>query len=117
MGAYYDNLKHTQSKVYHCLEKHPQTRNSDKNLYLAIVYEFYNDKLFKDPENGLSLPLERIHDLPTFESVRRMRQKIQSNKDGKGKFPPTSEAIRQKRKWTEEAYRSYLGYSSELRTI
>ena len=58
--------------VWHCLESYPETRSSDRELILQIYSEFYG--VFNQPFFKV---LDR-NDLPSFESIRRARQKLQS---------------------------------------
>lgn len=61
--------------VWFCLEQYPETRSSDRSLILNIYSEFYGvdcQPFFKVMERS---------DLPSFESIRRCRQKIQAENE------------------------------------
>lgn len=94
------NLK---QKISYCLEKHPQTRNSDILLMRAVWYEFNNSKIFKHNDRP-AVYLEDLMDLPTHDNIKRLRAVIQNVEH---KFLPTDEAVRKQRKineswWHEE---------------
>ena len=61
--------------VWFCLEQYPETRSSDRSLILHIYSEFYG--VFNQPFFKV---LDR-NDLPSFESIRRARQKIQAENE------------------------------------
>lgn len=66
------NLNNITAKVWYLLDKYPETRNSDRTLILYYYSEF---------EGVFNQPFNRVMgngDLPSFESIRRARQKIQS---------------------------------------
>lgn len=57
-------------RVEWCLREHPETRNSDKELILKVWSEL-----------GLNLSYQqeqKFRELPSTESIRRVRQKIQA---------------------------------------
>ena len=93
------NLEKTKEQVLWCLEHKEATRDND--LYLVIsVWKNFHKKAFVDflLKSTISLgevdpPWMRaqatnMNDLPSFESIRRTRQKIQNEE---GKFPPSAE--------------------------
>ena len=67
-----DNLKKVTQMVWHCLEKYPETRSSDRTLILYVYAEFFD--IYNQPFYAV---ITR-DDLPSFESIRRTRQKIQA---------------------------------------
>lgn len=67
-----DNLTNITQMTWYCLEKYPETRSSDRSLILHIYSEFYG--VFSEPFFKV---MDRS-DLPSFESIRRTRQKIQA---------------------------------------
>ena len=66
------DMNNITQMVWYCLENHPETRSSDRSLILTIYSEFYG--VFSQPFFKV---LDR-NDLPSFESIRRARQKIQA---------------------------------------
>lgn len=75
-----DEIRNTAKLVKEALEKYPQARNSDSYLYYVIC----RDKL-----SAMGLDIDRVslsngllyrdsYSLPPFETVRRTRQKLQS---------------------------------------
>jgi hypothetical protein len=107
-------MKKLKDKILYCLERHPDTRNSDIKLTSAIWYEYYREKLVTSPNGKLAVELVSLYELPNQDDVKRIRAKIQ-NKELK--FLPTCPKIRQQRKIKEEEWRKFLGYNPELRTV
>ena len=111
------NLKQLNSQVLHCLEHYPDSRNSDIVLTKLIWSNFYSDFLEK---RGLGLfsrevvSLDNLFNLPTQDSIKRIRARIQNQKH---EFLPTSAEVARQRRWREEDWRGYLGYNPELRQI
>lgn len=66
------DLSKITQMVWHCLEHYPETRSSDRSLILHVYSQFYG--VFSEPFFKV---LDRS-DLPSFESIRRTRQKIQA---------------------------------------
>lgn len=85
-------LATTRKQVNYLLERYPESRNND--TYLEWLWMRY----FK----GINLPWIEYQKLQEFslETVRRIRQKIQSE----GSFLPTREEVRIKRRIKQEVY-------------
>lgn len=109
-------FKTIKKQVLWCLENREATRNSDKLLWLSLCKNFYH-KDFVDfiylCAKAADVSIERTirtpgewGNLPSFETVRRVRQKIQ-NEDKL--FPPTDEIAAQRRK-NVGIYKEELGY-------
>jgi len=111
-------VKNLKEKVKHCLEKYPETRNSDIKLTNAIWYEYYRNKLFldyRDNSSGdLAVRLKDLYNLPREDEIKRIRAYFQNDKK---LYLPTSWEVARRRKWKEEEWRSIMGYNPELRTI
>ena len=90
-------IKGLKEMILHCLEKHPNTRNSDIGLTLMIWWIFYNDKI-KMIDGEAYIHLKSLYDIPREDSVKRIRANIQNIE---GKFLPTSEAVRKARRIKE----------------
>mgnify|MGYP000004589549 CR=1 FL=1 len=85
------------------------TRNSDVTLTLEIWKRYYPEHILntsKGDKTGLFL--ESLYVLPREDNVKRIRAKIQNEEN---KYLPTIEAVRVKRKISEEAWYDYLGYA------
>ena len=70
-----DNMSNITQMVWYCLQNYPETRNSDRSLILTLYSEFcgvFSQPFFKVMSNT---------DLPSFESIRRARQKIQAENE------------------------------------
>lgn len=66
------NLYKISDMVWQTLKMHPETRNSDRELISVIYSDFYG--VFNQPFFKV---MDRT-DLPSFESIRRCRQKLQA---------------------------------------
>lgn len=82
------NLKNLCDKVDFILDSYPGTRDSDQRLIYRVYELFYGVKenhSFKDV-------MARVHkkELPCFESIRRVRQKIQES----GRFVGKNKKVR-----------------------
>ena len=99
------NLK---KKVYHCLTKYQECRNSDKKLINAVYYEFHNSKLFKSDDNQWAIKLVDMYELPNPAHIIRWRQKFNEN----GQFMPTEESVIKARKLEEVKWREEMSPSN-----
>lgn len=75
--------------VLKLLEEDEKCRNSDKWLIYNVM-KYYTD---------VSFPFENFLQLPSFESIRRIRAKIQNEKK---LFPPTEKDVIAKRKGKQD---------------
>jgi hypothetical protein len=77
-----ESLVTCKEKVGHILNAYPETRDSDKTLWLAYLVIFHNLKNTLGEENYRVFKAIIMNDkTPTMESIRRIRQKFQE--DGK----------------------------------
>lgn len=83
--------------VLDLLKNDVRCRNDDKYLIWRFLREKAGVNIF--------IPFNEFEKMPSFESIRRMRQEIQNTEQ---KFPPTSSRIREKRKISEEEWKSWL---------
>jgi hypothetical protein len=86
-----------KDKILYCLEKYPESRNSDIKLTNAVWYEFHNSKV-RVIDKKLYVMLEDLYQLPKEDNVKRWRAKIQNVEHH---FLPTSEAVCKARKIEE----------------
>lgn len=106
-------LKDLKVKIEAVLSEYPETRNDDKLLTRAIWWKYYNQYI--EVINGrYYLNLANIFNVPSQDDIKRLRARIQ-NEDHK--YLPTNFEVAKQRKWKEEAYRKYLGFNPELRTV
>lgn len=106
-------MRDLKPRILYCLEKYPDSRNSDVKLTNAIWVEYYSHKMFRNELNQWCVVISNLYEMPRQDDVRRLRAKIQNEE---GKFLPTSPEVIKQRKINEEKYRSMLGYNPELRT-
>lgn len=94
-------LQTTTDIVKDILEKCPEARNSDMKLYYRVA-ERINSNILTMPFGMVICDL-KAYRLPAFESVRRTRQKLQSE------YPELSgsHAVAGQRKLNEAVYRDY----------
>ena len=103
------NLNNIKSKVAKILRENPDTRNNDK--LLTTNYWLENEthliRTAKDGERYINL--DNILKATSEASLGRMRRKIQepSKKWPNGRYLPTSEEVRIKRKINEECWRAW----------
>lgn len=96
-----EQIKNVTDTVEYMLENKPITRNSDDVLYREVC-RFYNPSILKI---SMMEFLNRREELgcPNFETVRRSRQKIQSQRPELKADKP----VKEKRKANEEVFREY----------
>ena len=93
-------LKTIKDRVEWILENYPETRNDDFYLYIIYVREF-------EPELSKHIdyiPYNLIKKAPRFETIRRMRQKLQEA----GLYPPTDPEVMKKRKRLARIYQKVM---------
>lgn len=86
-------LNQVKTQVEYTLNNYPATRNDDKLLQVTILKKFYGVKSIDD----ILKPK-----VPSLESIRRCRQKLQSEGKYRGSL-----GIREVRKHLEETYRQF----------
>ena len=102
-----------KDKILYCLERYPETRNSDIKLTNAVWYTYYEKYLIK-VDDQLAVKLTDLYELPREDDVKRIRAKIQNDEN---KFLPTDEAVRKQRRINETKWRNYLGYNDNIRNL
>ena len=65
-------VREVTPKVFEILKEYPETRSNDKELLLRVYTNYYK-VFFGDP----FYKVMRRKDLPSMESIRRARQRIQ----------------------------------------
>jgi hypothetical protein len=95
-----EKLRTVRERVEYILKTYPDARNDDFYLYLLYVRHF---------EPKLSgyikfIPFSLIKSATRFESVRRIRQKIQEE----GRYLPTDPEILEKRRKLAKIYRQVM---------
>ena len=93
-------LRTVKSRVEYVLENYPETRNDDRYLWLIYIRLFC-------PEMSKYIrfiPYDVLKNAPTFETIRRCRQKIQEQ----GMYLPTDPEVLARRRRLAEAYRHVI---------
>lgn len=105
-------IKNLKEKVIHILEKYPETRNDDALLTFYIIGQYLGDELIHYNEKAYisTYALGKVRE----DHVKRIRAIIQNEE---GKFLPTNENVRRKRKISEESWCEYLNKNPEMRTV
>lgn len=93
--------KYLKEKIEECLEKYPETRNSDVALTNAIWLEYYKEWLFPAPDGNAAIRLSDLHELPNQDDVKRFRAKIQNEER---RFLPTDPDVIEKRRLNQQAW-------------
>lgn len=83
-----------QQKVEHVLKNYPRTRDNDNRLVATYWYVWHKD-LCHSKGGKVGILFENLLKVPSFESVRRCRQKIQES--GKYTASPKAQAVRDAR--------------------
>jgi protein-arginine kinase len=104
-----------QDEVEQCLEKYPETRNSDIELTIRIWREFHEDEFREILSKNIDKDvLDRFKavmmELPREDNVKRYRAEIQNVQK---RLVPTDEKIAIKRKFKVEEWQKLLGYRQE----
>lgn len=94
-------LNKTKEKVSYLLEAYPETRDSDKLLILGYFCIFHNLMNLIGPEAYERLKAVILSDdVPSFESIRRVRQKLNQEGQYIGKsYKPRQDAAGEVREW------------------
>ncbi|WP_027309315.1 hypothetical protein [Caloramator sp. ALD01] len=87
------NLHNVKQQVEFILQNYTETRNDDKRLTAYVLKEFYNVKSIDD----ICKP-----EIPSLESIRRCRQKLQEQ----GKYEAI-ERVRKRRAELKEVYKEF----------
>ncbi len=93
-------IRQTQSIVEDVLRDEPATRNSDKLLTFRVMQKV----LHQAGSNLLRMDISDLGKIPAFETVKRIRAKIQNDE---GRYLPTDEAARKRRRIKEDIFRRY----------
>ena len=75
--------------------REPNTRNSDKELVFSVLREL---GIAKDTKHGYFILKKDIDDMPAFESITRIRRKIQNDE---GRLLPTNPDVLKERRLLE----------------
>lgn len=86
-------LDQVKTQVEYTLKIYPEARNNDKLLQVLVLKNFYGVVSIDD------ILKPRV---PSLESIRRCRQKLQSD----GQYP-SAEVVKRAREQQEEAYREF----------
>lgn len=92
--------------VLSCLERYPETRNSDITLTQTLWSYYYPSKVHSSA-SGNFIYLRDLFDLPREDHIKRIRANIQNDEH---LFLPTSYEVMKKRKDAKTSWREYLGY-------
>lgn len=98
-----------KSYVVQVLEELPATRNNDTILQFNVLKRM---GLAKVRGTILKIDLKDIDSLPSFESIRRIRQQIQSTK-GENRLLPSEEVEKQRHKKEEQYRENYSNKKSK----
>ena len=94
-------IKTVKEQVENVLSRYSRARSQDEYLFSVVHEEFYG--VSRRAEYSWVLDQIMYGFIPSFESIRRCRQKIQES----GKYPAT-EAVKNKRKKRTKVIREQL---------
>lgn len=100
------DLKRLSNKVAYELENYPELRDDDFKLILAIYADFYEVGTFCSFHDIMMNHAD--YKLPSFESIRRTRQKLQEKYPGKYAGSENMKKIRDKE------FDSFYEYAREI---
>lgn len=100
-------IRRLQEQVLYCLERIPETRNSDVRLTNAIWWVYYRQKLILNDRGEPMVRLKDLYFLPREDNVKRIRAKIQ-NDEKRPRFLPTDWLVAKQRKINEEVWWRYI---------
>lgn len=103
----YKQFLNSKSIVEKILEKYPNTRNSDKALYLKVFEQW--DLVLTDEQKKkfLTMPIN-------FESIRRSRQKIQNEEE---RFLPDKKVIERRKAEQDTMSREVLSEDEKIKRM
>jgi hypothetical protein len=90
--------------VESCLQRFPETRNSDVKLTIKIWEEYFPQRIFKSERGMPAIELYNLFDLPREDNVKRIRAKFNEF----GKYLPTSWEVAKQRQIEEGVWREYI---------
>lgn len=105
-----EQLDTLKKQVEYVLKNFPEARNSDKRLTIELWSVFYTQfihHLNLGLRNAAVIPLECIMDLPSQDSIKRIRAYIQNYEK---KHIPTDIDVAKERGWLESDWKKALGY-------
>jgi hypothetical protein len=91
-----EKCKTLTDKVAYCLCEFPHTRNSDKQLWIMLIRQFYKKSI-----SFGRIWIEKIPLLPDMNSMRRARCVIQNRRK---QYIPTEWEVAKKRKWKKSEW-------------
>lgn len=101
--------------VLDCLERFPETRNSDVALTIKIWEEYHKSKIMVDFQSKRNYVfLEDIFDLPREDGIKRIRAKIQNEKL---MFLPTDLEVARQRDINYEVWRAHMAQPQFPKTL
>lgn len=95
------NIRTTEELVFRILAEHPETRSSDNRLYIKVI-EYIDTSLLYKPVVDILIN-RKAYKIPPYESVGRVRRKLQSQ------FPHLSSnrTVAERRAENEEFMKEY----------
>ena len=104
----YQEVKTLKQQVYYCLERWPDTRNSDITLMIQVWITFYPNQTIGGECSAVRFC--ELYDLPREDNVKRVRAHLQNDKH---LFPPTLWEVARQRGYQEDEWRTALGYPTK----
>lgn len=95
-----------EAKIRGVLQRDEASRNSDIRLTQVYWWTHHKD-LMQDADTKPYVYLGDLWKLPSQDGIKRVRAKIQNEKN---EYLPTDPKVREKRSISEQEWRAYLGY-------
>lgn len=109
-GGKVQEIKTVKAMVERVLEEIPSTRNSDKELTIQLWQIFFSEHIFYERGEKACIRLESIWDLPSQDSIKRVRAEIQNVEK---RLIPTDPEVAEARGWLMDDWKKALGYYVE----
>ena len=101
-----EEIQTVKAIVEDLLEKDPKTRNSDKWLTYLVFEE-----IAKQNGKTIYIPFDLFSKFPAFETVKRVRAKIQNEEK---RYLPTDPEVLEKRQGRQEEFKQFALDKAQL---
>lgn len=103
-------LNKLTDRVEYCLERYPESRNSDIELFARLCERFYPP--FERPLYNWSDLAYAMHQVPSMDHIARMRRKV-IERNGYKKYLPTEVGIALHRGIARKVWEQYAKESKQ----
>lgn len=101
------NLETLKGQVEFCLDKYPETRDSDITLLIKVWNQFYTEYINDDG----TIHLKSLYLIPKEDGIKRIRAKFQNEEK---KYLPTNWEVASERGIKRFEWENFLGYKTHM---